>query len=200
MTSGNHTPGRPRSQDVDTAILKAAVDLLAAHGPEGVTMNAVAKRSGVARASIYLRFQGRDAFLNATVRAAVGREPFPLTGDLPTDLRLVADQAHAILTNPDFRKALPEIVRGLLRQPDGPTATSFEVVAPNRVPISDEYRRLAAEAGLRADIDPDLPGRLILGSLLGFLLEEGMPPSAEMAAETAEIVIDGLRKRDQQPG
>src|SRR5688572_6688496 len=151
MTDGNHTPGRPRSHDVDTAILRAAVDLLAAHGPEGVTMNAVARRSGVARASIYLRFPGRDALLTATVRAAVGREPFPLTGDLPTDLRLAAGQAQAILANPDFRKALPEIVRGLLRPPDGPDAISFEIVAPNRVPIADEYARLAAAAGLRTD-------------------------------------------------
>ena len=51
VTSVNHAPGRPRSHDVDAAILQAALELLAAHGPEGVTMNAVAKavggRSGV---------------------------------------------------------------------------------------------------------------------------------------------------------
>jgi AcrR family transcriptional regulator len=200
MTSGSHAPGRPRSLEVDTAILEAALEIFAARGPEGLTMNAVARRSGVARASIYLRFPGRDALLTATVRAAVGREPFPLTGDLRTDLRLVGGQAQAILSNPGFREALPEIVRGLLRQPDGTDAIRFEIVAPNRVPIADEYRRLAAGAGLRTDIDPDLPAHLILGSLLGFLLAEGVPPTPERAAETAEIVIDGLRARDQELG
>lgn len=193
MQRENHALGRPRSQDVDAAILQAALELLAARGPEGLTMNAVAKRSGVARASIYLRFPGRDALLAATVRGAIGREPFPLTGDLKTDLRLVAGQAQATLANPGFRKVFPEIVRGLLRQPDGIDAISYDTVAPNRVPIADEYRRLAAEAGLRTDIDPDLPARLILGSLLVRLLEEGVPPTPEVAAETAEIVIDGLQ-------
>ena len=199
VTSVNHAPGRPRSHDVDTAILQAALELLAARGPEGVTMNAVAKRSGVARASIYLRFPGRDALLAATVRAAIGRDPFVLTGDLRADLRLGAGQTQAILANPDFRKVLPEIVRGLLRQPDGADAISFEIVAPNRGPIADEYRRLAAGSGLRTDIDPGLPARLIVGGLLGYLLEEGTPPTPEMAAETAEIVIDGLKSPTATP-
>ncbi len=200
MTTGNHTPGRPRSHDVDSAILQAALELLAARGPEGVTMNAVATRSGVARASIYLRFPGRDALLSATVRAAIGRDPFPLTGDLKADLRLVAGQAQAILANPGFRRVFPEIVRGLLRQPDGVDAITFETVGPNRAPIAEEYRRLAAGAGLRADIDPDLPARLILGGLLVYLLAEGVPPTPEMAAETAELVIDGLKSRGSPPG
>ena len=200
MTDGTHTPGRPRSHDVDTAILQAAVDLLAAHGPEGVTMNAVAKRSGVARASIYLRFHGRDVLLAATVRAAIGRDPFVLTGDLLTDLRLGAGQTQAILANPDFRNVLPEIVRGLMRQPDGADAISFDIVAPNLERIADEYRRLAAGAGLRTDIDPNLPARLIVGGLLGFLLEEGAPPTPKMAAEIAEIVIEGLKSPVAAPG
>ena len=84
--------------------------------------------------------------------------------------------------------------------PPEPTRSASRSVAPNRVPIADEYRRLAAGAGLRTDIDPDLPARLILGSLLVFLLAEGVPPTPERAAETAEIVIDGLRARDQEPG
>ncbi len=200
VTSVNHAPGRPRSHDVDAAILQAALELLAAHGPEGVTMNAVAKASGVARASIYLRFPGRDALLAATVRAAIGREPFPLTGDLAADLRLVAGHAQAILANPGFRMVFPEIMRGLLRQPDGTDAISFETVGPNRVPIAEEYRRLAAGAGLRTDIDPDLPARLILGSLLVYLMAEGVPPTPEIAAETAETVIDGLRSPAATPG
>ena len=199
METENHALGRPRSQDVDAAILQAALELLAARGPDGLSMNAVAKRSGVARASIYLRFPGRDALLAATVQAAIGREPFPLSGDLMTDLRLVAVQAQAVLANPGFRRVFPEIMRGLLRQPEG-TGISFETVAPNRRPIADEYRRLAAESGLRTDIDPDLPARLILGSLLVLLMEEGVPPTPETAADTAEIVIDGLRSPGGAPG
>src|ERR1700692_4464879 len=89
-----NAPGRPRSSDIDEAVLAAAVELLATGGPAGVTLNAVARRSGVARASIYLRFAGREALLAAAMRSAIGRAPYPLSGDFVTDLRNGAEQAR----------------------------------------------------------------------------------------------------------
>ena len=55
LNMASRTPGRPRSRSVDDAILRAAGELLRDAGVEGTTINAVARRSGVARASIYLR-------------------------------------------------------------------------------------------------------------------------------------------------
>jgi AcrR family transcriptional regulator len=195
----SHVPGRPRSHDVDAAILRAAVELLASNGPEGLTINAVARRSRVARASIYLRYPSRSALLSATLRAAIGREPFPLSGDLETDLRRAAAQTQAILANPGFRAVLPEVVRGLLRQQDGDDAISYDMVSPNRRPIADAYRRLAASSGLRTDVDPDLVGCAIVGTLLMFLLAEGVPPTPEMASQTVEIILDGLKAGAAEP-
>jgi AcrR family transcriptional regulator len=193
MEIDNHAPGRPRSHDVDAAILKAAVELLARKGPDGLTINAVARRSGVARASIYLRFPGREALLAATIRRAMGREPYPLSGDLERDARTGAAQTQAILATPSFRAVLPELVRGFLRQADGENAISFELVAPNMRPLADEYRRQAAISGFRDDIDPELPGMLIVGTLLLSLLVDGVPATPAMAAQTVEIVLAGLK-------
>lgn len=195
----NHAPGRPRSHDVDASILKAAVELLGSKGPEGLTINAVARRSGVARASIYLRFPSTQALMTATLRAAIGREPFPLSGNLETDLRSAGAQVQAVLANPGFRAALPEVVRGLLRQPDGPDAISYDMVSPNRRPIAEAYANQAASAGLRTDVDPDLVGCVIVGTMLMFLLAEGVPPSPEMASQTVEIILDGLRSGASTP-
>ena len=186
-------PGRPRSSDVDTAILDAAAALLSDGGPANVSINAVARRSGVARASIYLRYPGRNALVAAAVRASAGIPPFPLSGDVDADLRRAARQAQAILANPAFRTVLPAIVAGLLRQRGGADPISIDVVAPNRLPIADEYERLAKASGLRTDIDPDLPASLIVGSMLWLLLATGVPPSVEDADQVAEIILAGLR-------
>jgi AcrR family transcriptional regulator len=188
----NGHPGRPRSQDVDSAILRAAVELLSSRGPDGLTINAVARRSRVARASIYLRYPGRDALLAATLRAAIGREPFPLSGDLERDLRATADQVQAILATPGFRAVLPEVVRGLLRQVDVGNGITYDMVSPNRRPIADEYARQAADAGLRNDVDPDLVGCMVVGSLLMLLLVDGVPPTPSQAQQTVSIILDGL--------
>jgi AcrR family transcriptional regulator len=195
----NHVAGRPRSHDVDVAILSAAIDLLASGGPAGVTINAVARRSGVARASIYLRYPGRDALLAATLRAAIGREPFALSGDLLTDLRQGAIQAQAILAHPQFRVVLPEIVRALLRQREGADAVTWDLVGPNLGRIADEYPRLAAAAGLRTDVDPDLIGRTIVGALLMALLDKGVAPSRHDAEQTVEIILEGFKARGGSP-
>ena len=191
----NHVPGRPRSADVDAAILAAAVELLAARGPEGVTINAVARRSRVARASIYLRYPSRAALLGATLRAAIGREPFPLTGDLERDLIQAALQAQAILATPGFRAVLPEVIRGLLAQGagTGPSSISYDMVSPNRKPIAEEYRRLAAPAGLRTDVDPGLASSLVVGAVLMLLLADGVPASPDQALQAVGVILDGLR-------
>lgn len=195
MDTDHHAPGRPRSHDVDAAILKAAVELLAKRGPDGLTINAVARRSRVARASIYLRYPGREALLAATLRRAMGREPIPITGDLEMDLRTAAVEAQAIFATPSFRAVLPELVRGLLRQAEGENAISFDLVAPSMRPLAQEYGHAAGSSGLRADIDPRLPGLLIVGTLLLSLLADGVPPTPEEAALMLEVIFDGLQAR-----
>src|SRR5512147_1759521 len=176
-----HVPGRPRSHDVDTAILDAAVQLLAANGPEGVTINAVARRSGVARASIYLRYPSRQVMLAAALRTAMGREPYRLTGEIEADLRQGAAQAQGVFATASFRAILPEVVRGLLDQSGAADGITSDMVAPNRRPIAEAYRRSAAAAGLRTDIDPDLPFKTILGAVLMSLLADGEPPTHDEA-------------------
>jgi len=193
MGKTNHVAGRPRSHDVDAAIIRAAVDLLAAKGPDGLTINAVGRRSGVARASIYLRYPGRDALVAAAIREAIGIEPFPLSGDLLTDLRRIGIQEQAILAMPTFRAVLPAVIAGLLRQEGGKDSISIDTVAPNRRPIAEEYSRLAAAAGLRTDIDPGLPGNLVVGAILMSLLVDGVPPSVASAEQTVELILAGLR-------
>jgi AcrR family transcriptional regulator len=196
----NLRSGRPRDQDVDAAILKAAVKILAEGGPGDLTINAVARRSGVARASIYLRYAGRDALVAATIRAAIGIEPFTLTGDIEADLRRIARQEQAILAMPSFRAVLPAVIAGLLRQATGHDPISIDTVAPNRQPIAVEYERLAAAAGLRTDIDPGLPGNLIVGAILMLLLVDGTPPTLTSAEEAVEIILAGLRAPNNQGG
>jgi AcrR family transcriptional regulator len=199
MDINSHALGRPRSHDVDEAIIRAALELLARKGPDGLTINAVARRSGVARASIYLRYPGREALLAATVAAAIGRPPFRQTGDLESDLHRAGAQAQAVLANPAFRSVLPEVVRGLLQQPDSPDGIDYDMVAPNRGPLAEEYRQLAASAGLRTDVDPQLVVKMIVGSVLMMLLADGVPATPEMADQAVEIIIAGLKVPGAEP-
>jgi len=66
MGSDDETPaaarrGRPRSEKARLAILEAAAELLLARGLSAVSMDAVAERAGVSKATIYRWWHTKEA-------------------------------------------------------------------------------------------------------------------------------------------
>lgn len=62
------TPGRPRSAEADTAILNAALELLIERGIEATSIEQVAQRAGVTRATVYRRFPDKNQLLVAAIQ------------------------------------------------------------------------------------------------------------------------------------
>jgi AcrR family transcriptional regulator len=185
--------GRPRDQATDAAVLQAAIELLAEAGLRKTTIDAVAARAGVARATVYLRWPTRDALLAAAARQALGQPLYPLTGDLATDLRTGAMRARTALAQPLFVAIFPELARGLLaRSP----ATAYDEIAPNRQRLAEVLRATAVADGYRTDIDPMLPFDLIVGAILNHLLATGATPSEADTSRMVEVVVAGLRRSD----
>lgn len=67
MTATHVTPGRPRDPEVDRRIAQAALDLFADAGWAGFAMETVARRAGVGKASLYLRWSTKEALLTDAV-------------------------------------------------------------------------------------------------------------------------------------
>jgi AcrR family transcriptional regulator len=189
-------PGRPRSATAEDAILRATIELIAQGGLDAATIQAVGDRSGVARATIYLRWPSRDALIQAALRKAIGRDPYPLTGDIEEDLRGGARQALGILSEPAFAKVLPSLIAALLKPDKGPDDLTFDLLFPNRRRVADEYRLSAADQGWRADIEAEVAVDLVLGTLLFELLATASPPTAARAEQVLDVVIAGLRRTD----
>ena len=181
--------GRPRRAAVDAAIVRAALELMSERGVEGTTLAAVAKRAGVARATIYLRWPTRSALVGAAARAGVGGQPMPLTGDVDRDIRFTASFVRGVSALPAFRAVFPEIVRGVLANPP---ALSFDSVAPRRREFGRLYAQHAPEAGFRTDVDPYMAFDMILGTAIAHLLANGGPMSDEDARLLADVIIEGL--------
>jgi AcrR family transcriptional regulator len=86
-------PGRPRSVEVDAAILDAALEEYGEHGYEGMSVDAVAARAGVSKATIYRRFDSKLELVTAAMyQTAEKRKPTPDTGSLLGDLRALLGQ------------------------------------------------------------------------------------------------------------
>lgn len=187
-------PGRPRSATAEEAILRATVELIAEGGLSAATIQAVSDRSGVARATIYLRWSSHERLLQAAMRHAIGREPYTLSGEIEEDIRRGMGQAIGIFSEPLFIAVLPVLIPMLIRTATVPEGLSFDALFPNRRRFAVEYRRLASEQGWRTDIDGETVFDLIVGAPLAELLATGSVPSAGRAEEILTVILGGLRR------
>ena len=138
---GRPPRGRPRSERARTAILEAAAELLLAGGMDAVTMEAIAARAKVSKATVYKWWPSRahvmlESFFSRTTHTIAVDRTAPLadalTGQLASLVRLfrdtesgplMADLIAAAQADPDIRAALDEqwlrprrqISAGLLR-------------------------------------------------------------------------------------
>jgi AcrR family transcriptional regulator len=122
-------PGRPRDPQADEAIISAIVDVLAEQGFSGFTVEEVAARAGVGKATIYRRWSTKEELvLAAAERVMVHVEP-PDTGSLRDDLvgwywekfrtkeattsdRLMGQVIVEAAVNPDLKKLLARSFKG----------------------------------------------------------------------------------------
>jgi AcrR family transcriptional regulator len=92
VTATHVPPGRPRDPQVDRRIARAALDLFADAGWAGFTMEAVARRAGVSKASLYLRWSSKETLLTDAVTLGLARVADVDTGTLHGDLVELATQ------------------------------------------------------------------------------------------------------------
>jgi len=95
-TGHTHHPatgvGRPRDPGVDERVARAAVEVFGEEGWAGFTVDAVARRAGVGKASIYLRWPNKVALLAGALESRVGRVDDIDTGSVRDDLVALARQ------------------------------------------------------------------------------------------------------------
>jgi AcrR family transcriptional regulator len=86
MSSLPRAPGRPMNAAIDEDLLHATQDLLIEEGFERLTMDAVARRCGASKATIYRRWPSKTALVVAAAAALFTAPEVPDTADLREDL------------------------------------------------------------------------------------------------------------------
>ncbi len=112
-------PGRRDGQATRTRLVRAALDLFTGQGFRGTTTPEIAQRAGVAEATIYRHFPGKEALLTAACVEALtwGRALVRLeTGEQRVDVRsTLARIGRRLIEGAEHD---PALVRMLLRPPE----------------------------------------------------------------------------------
>lgn len=107
----------PRPRTPEDVILRSTVELLAERGVANLTVDDVAARAGVGKATIYRHWSSRDGLVRAAIEWL--QEPLvePDTGDLRADLRSLLSQLVDELSGPDSGRVLPSFIDAAGRDP-----------------------------------------------------------------------------------
>ncbi|MFC8044011.1 TetR/AcrR family transcriptional regulator [Nocardia sp. NPDC057353] len=181
--------GRPRDEQVDRAIARAARELLAERGYTGFTVDAVAARAGVGKAAIYRRFPTKQELIYTVAIHGANGEPPADRGSLAADLtavcRTLAEQLAA---------APPGVYTGLLADLYGSSglATRFSEVflARQRAVLEEVLGRAVARGELAAAPDPLVLHALVVGPLFVWLFVLGGAP--EEVRKLVDTVVAGV--------
>ncbi len=77
----------PPSKDIPTRLKRAAGELFAAHGPDGTTVDEIARAAGVNRERVYAYFGGKDGLFDSVL----GDELLAIAEAVPLDMEAVKD-------------------------------------------------------------------------------------------------------------
>jgi AcrR family transcriptional regulator len=106
MQVSETTPvGRRRDPDVDRRIAQAALEVFADAGWAGFAMETVARRAGVGKASLYLRWSSKETLLTDAVTLRLARVTDVDTGTLHDDLVELARQVLDVYAGSTGRAA-----------------------------------------------------------------------------------------------
>ncbi|MDG2113524.1 MAG: TetR/AcrR family transcriptional regulator [Actinomycetota bacterium] len=109
---------RPRSEAARAKMLDAATELLLAAGVRGFNIDEVARRSGVAKTTIYRHFGTKGELLAASLDRFIPIPPTPDTGSLRDDLLEFLEGVRPIFANDALRAVSFEIFTEARREPE----------------------------------------------------------------------------------
>jgi AcrR family transcriptional regulator len=158
---------RGPSASAHKKVLKAALELIAEQGIEGTSMDAVSRKSGVSKATIYKHWANKDALLLEMLAEASGLRTRPKfdTGDTRADL--VALLAYRPPQDPELRdKLLPHVIAYSARNRAFGTTLRRMVTDP----AMREVRRLVERGMEKGELKAGLDAELAIGLLLGPML------------------------------
>lgn len=176
---------RTRSAAAHKKVLDAALELVAERGIDATSMDAIARASGVSKATIYKHWQDKEALVLEMLVEINGLRSRPSfnTGNPRADI--VAALAHRPPDNAALRdRIMPHLAAYSARNVAFGNAWRNTVMEPSRRELRELLRQAIDQGELTPDLNIDLSLAFLLGPILyWFLFLRGSMESPKPVAE-----------------
>lgn len=178
----------PRVERTRALVLDATGELVAEGGVAGFTVDAVAKRCGVARTTIYRHWPDPNQLLFDTFACMGEKLPVDETGDVAADLTAGYQHLVAKLGDSEWGRMLPAMLDAAFRDPSlKPLLQAF--TDARRQPTRDLLARAIERGELPDDVDVERLIDRIAGPIFYRFLVLQQPYGPD---DVASLVADAL--------
>jgi len=174
--------------------MAATLELLAERGVAGMSIEEVASRAGVGKATIYRRWSSKGALaLDAFLAEFKQQQPLPDTGTLRGDLRAELRAWVRAVTRTPAGRILGDLIGEA--QHDKDLAASYR----ERVlePLRRQHRIMLDRAIVRGEIPAGTDREVVLDLLFGAaqhrLLLEHLPLTDRFVRDVVEVIMAGIQ-------
>ncbi|MBO2446246.1 TetR/AcrR family transcriptional regulator [Actinomadura barringtoniae] len=187
---GTRSPGRPRSEKAEKAIIEATLDLLAEEsGVAGVSIEAVAARAGAGKTTIYRRWSNKEALIVdalASVKAPLTR---PAGESVREDLLAIARSMRSE-RHRQHAKCFWNVVGSAEKHPELYARYREHVIEPRREIMREVLRRGVERGEVRADLDLEVAIAMLTGSMSTKTPQDELP--ADYPDTVVEVLLRGI--------
>jgi AcrR family transcriptional regulator len=182
---------RPLSSDARRKMLDATRAVIADVGPDALTIDEIARRSGVAKTTIYRHFPSTNTLILSALADVPASVAAPDTGDLRTDLRDIIDQFIAIAADGTVRQMM---LHALDTGPDDPEFVKIhhELREGRRNPIRTALEQARTRGDIPADLDIDLAATVIEAPFIVQRLIADLPVTDRDIDRILDLLLPGI--------
>jgi AcrR family transcriptional regulator len=185
--------GRPHSEKAHSAILAAACELLLQRGLAAVSMDAVAARAGVSKATIYRWWPTKetlalDALCDEWASSAWARDTGSLRGDL---LGLLRPWARLASARP-YGRVIATLVAEARTDPAFAALYDSRFAEPWRDQARAAFGRAIERGDIPADVKIEVALDLLYGAIYYRLLHGHAPVSDRFVSDVVDAAMNGV--------
>jgi AcrR family transcriptional regulator len=185
-------PGRPRSETAHAAILAAAIAMVREVGYDATTMDGIAERAGVGKATLYRRWPSKEPLIADALEGIARCFPVPDTGSTRGDLAEVLRGSLGMYRDRATQGLLSGLVAAMARSPLIADAIRGGFLAARTALMRAVLVRGVERGDVRADVDLSVAIDLLRGPLLMRALMSGDRLDEAFVTRLLDVVMRGL--------
>ena len=182
---------RTRSEEAKQKVLDAAQDVLGDLSVDGFTVEEVAKRSGVAKTTIYRHWPNGNTLMIEALDCMVHTFATPNTGSLAGDLEAFMAHVLPVMSDPKLMQAMLGVVAAALTDPEI-AEIHASMMAERMGPIGTIIDLAKGRGELPAHLDASIVLDMIEGPFFMRKMIRREPIDETVLRQMVEIIVAGL--------